>query len=394
MNSRHPGLNALLTKLHRGESLSGEELGELQRHVDELRTSAAERAGGFEPVAARVPGNTVAGYASAAGCARFAARHGMEYTDFYRTAQRLLISSIGIGTYRGAMDNDTDVAYAESVHAALRAGVNLIDTALTYRDQRSELSVAVAIRSFLDESGGSRDEIVVCSKGGYLVPGAVPARTLDSVDTVGARHCIASAFLLDQIDRSRDNLGLETIDVYYLHNPETQLAYVDSVEFERRIRGAFEVLEGAVAGGSIRCYGAATWDGFRNGMLSVRSLARIAGEIAGQDHHFRFIQLPVNYGMREALAPPAQGAPSVVTLAGELGITVIASASLLQGRLARSLPGDGPTGPHTDAQRAIEFARSAPGITAALVGMRSSAHVAENLAGYLRPRSDGGRACE
>jgi aryl-alcohol dehydrogenase-like predicted oxidoreductase len=61
---------------------------------------------------------------------------------------------------------------------------------------------------------------------------------------------------------------------------------------------------------------------------------------------------------------------------------VFASASLLQGQLAQGLP------PklrnwfprmRTDAQRAIQFVRSTPGITCALVGMSNLEHVEENL---------------
>ncbi len=76
-------------------------------------------------------------------------------------------------------------------------------------------------------------------------------------------HCIAPRFLADQLDRSRANLGVETIDVYFVHNPETQLGAVDQATFLVRMRAAFELLEGAVGDGKIRCYGAATWTGFR-----------------------------------------------------------------------------------------------------------------------------------
>ena len=66
----------------------------------------------------------------------------------------------------------------------------------------------------------------------------------------------------------------------------------------------------------------------------------------------------------------------------QLGLTVIASAPLMQARLTRGLPaalGDAFPTATTDPQRAIEFTRTLPGITAALVGMKQTAHVAENL---------------
>jgi predicted aldo/keto reductase-like oxidoreductase len=71
-----------------------------------------------------------------------------------------------------------------------------------------------------------------------------------------------------------------------------------------------------------------------------------------------------------------------VEAATELGLTVVGSAALMQSRLARGLPdelrGHFP-GCVTDAQRALTFARSVPGVTSALVGMRDEAHVDENL---------------
>jgi predicted aldo/keto reductase-like oxidoreductase len=72
----------------------------------------------------------------------------------------------------------------------------------------------------------------------------------------------------------------------------------------------------------------------------------------------------------------------VLERAAQLGITVVASASLLQARFARGLPESLAVkfpGLSTDAQRAIQFTRSTPGVSVALVGMSQAAHVSENL---------------
>jgi predicted aldo/keto reductase-like oxidoreductase len=74
---------------------------------------------------------------------------------------------------------------------------------------------------------------------------------------------------------------------------------------------------------------------------------------------------------------------SVLEAAQDAGVSVVASASILQSKLSRGLPAalaQRIPGFDTDAQRAIQFARSAPGISVALVGMSSAAHVRENLA--------------
>jgi aryl-alcohol dehydrogenase-like predicted oxidoreductase len=306
------------------------------------------------------------------------------------------VSSIGIGTYLGRDDAATDASYAASVRRALQLGINVIDTAINYRNQRSERAVAVALR----ESGLARDEVVVCTKGGYLpFDGGRPANVrayiestwirpglLEAGDIVAGCHALAPRYLEDQVERSRKNLGVESIDVYYLHNPETQLGEIDRPQFLRRMRAAFEALERSCAAGTIGVYGAATWNGFRlpaddSERLSLGELVAIARELAGDRHHFRAVQLPFNLEMDEAQTLRNQGDRTLLEAAREAGIAVFASASILQGQLARQLPNgtrDAMPRLRTDAQRALHFTRVTPGIDCALVGMKSVAHVEEN----------------
>ncbi len=116
-------------------------------------------------------------------------------------------------------------------------------------------------------------------------------------------------------------------------------------------------------------------------------MAALARGIAGDAHHFRFIQLPFNLAMVEAFGQRAETRDgqriNVLEAARQLDITVVASASLLQSRLASGLPeplAEKLEAPGPDAIRAIQFARSAPGITTALVGMGNPEHVRQNLA--------------
>jgi aryl-alcohol dehydrogenase-like predicted oxidoreductase len=284
------------------------------------------------------------------------------------------------------MDAATDKGYSDSVETALRLGINFIDTSLNYRNQRSERAIGAALQKAIAANLVQRDEFVVCTKAGYLTPQAVPSQ-LAPADVVGGVHSMAPNFLADQLSRSHSNLGLDGIDVFYLHNPETQLAHIESNDFYERVKRAFAFLEEAVANGAIRCYGTATWDGYRRrpgapGALSLPRLVQIARDLVGDEHHFRFIQLPFNLAMREALAV-GLASKSVLAEAEEAGITVVASASLLQARLAGRLPDEivqRIPGLSTDAQRAIQFTRSTPGITVALAGMSNPAHVRENAA--------------
>ena len=78
---------------------------------------------------------------------------------------------------------------------------------------------------------------------------------------------------------------------------------------------------------------------------------------------------------------------SVLTAAPQLGIAVIGSATLYQGRLTHGVPApiQQALGMKTDSENAIQFARSAPGLTTALIGMGHKEHVAANLKPGLVP---------
>jgi aryl-alcohol dehydrogenase-like predicted oxidoreductase len=321
----------------------------------------------------------------------------------FRRQQGLMLSSIGIGTYLGNADEATDLSYANAIVSAVRSGVNVIDTAANYRFQRSERAIGQALKTLTNE-GYSREELVICTKGGYLpFDGAPPRNTREyieetfvkpgiaSFDDIVGGHCMTPSYLQNQLDQSLRNMDLESVDVYYIHNPESQLEHVSKKEFYHRLRLAFEHLEENRKQGKLQFYGVATWNGFREAIDSSKhhSLVRmveIARELAGESHGLRFIQLPVNLAMPEALTvvnETIEGEQvSVLEAAHRLDVTAMASGSMLQGRVARGLPNAlkrALGSLSTDAQAAIQFVRSAPGITTALVGMSRLEHVDENL---------------
>lgn len=342
--------------------------------------------------------------ATAAGTAHYRGRFTDAATDHFRQSNHLWFSSIGIGTYLGNPDEETDRGYAEAVVRAVELGANVIDTAANYRFQRSERSIGDALKT-LAGRGFTREEIIICTKGGYLpfdgapprdVPGYIEDQFIKTGianwgDIAGGSHCMTPAYLENQLQQSLHNMNLDCVDIYYVHNPESQLSAVSAPEFWRRLRAAFEFLEQAENQNRIKFYGVATWNGFRDepdspGYHSLETVVESAREVAGDGHHFRFIQLPVNLAMPEALFFQNQKLGdeyvSLLEAAEGFGVTAIASGSLLQGQAARGLPEairDTLGSLATDAQTAVQFVRSAPGITTALVGMRKVAHVEENL---------------
>ena len=343
--------------------------------------------------------------ATAGGTRRYAERLGGKASAHFRECGGLTLSSIGVGTYLGEADEATDELYRTSIRRAVELGVNVIDSAINYRFQRSERSIRAALEDLQSSGTAARDELVIATKAGFLsFDGSSPANPRDyfvktyldsgllQPDEIAAgSHAIAPKYLANQLDRSLENLGLQTIDIFYVHNPETQLEEIPHDLFIERLRAAFEFLESAVVDGKISMYGTATWNGYRalpqtRGFLSLSEVVECAREVAGGGHHFKVIQLPYNLAMREAFGLRNQKigdtTHSTLEAAAELGISAIASASMLQARLSRNLP-EGIDGflPNleSDPQRAIQFVRSTPGVASALVGMSSIAHVEENL---------------
>jgi aryl-alcohol dehydrogenase-like predicted oxidoreductase len=325
--------------------------------------------------------------------------------EHFREAQGLWLSSIGLGTYLGRNDETTDDLYRRAVVRAAQAGCNVLDTAINYRCQRSERNIREAIQE-LAKKGIAREQLVVATKGGfipfesdspadvddYLEKNFYSAGLMRPEDVVGGCQVITPGYLENQLERSLSNLGIGTIDIYYVHNPEMQLSEVSRDELDRRLRSVFELLEKAADDGRIQFYGTATWGGYRQSpkakdYLSLESVTSLAKEAGGENHRCRFVQLPYSLAMTEALTEQNQSldgkSVSVMQAAEELGVTVMSSASICQGRLTKGLPewlGKLFKGFTTDAQRSLQFARSTPGLTTALVGMKRPAHVEENLA--------------
>lgn len=350
------------------------------------------------------PTPPMAGSATLQGTEQYAARFPELDPTHFRLCHALISSSIGIGTYLGEASDEVDQRYEDCIYAAITHGCNVIDTAINYRFQRSERVVGRALRRAIAD-GFARDEFIVCTKGGFIpfdcslpndpyqwIEDNLFAKGIITPDDIHpSGHCMAPMFLYNQLEQSLQNLGLEKIDVYYLHNPETQMSELNEPRFYEAVEMAFYALENAVRDGKISYYGLATWDGFLENsesgrLIQLEMIMELAQRAGGAQHHCRFIELPVNLSMTDAMSAPNQKVGermmTFLEAARALNVCVVASASLFQGGLARSLPvtlQQAIPGMRNDAARALQFARSIPGIVTALVGMSSRAHVGENL---------------
>ncbi len=313
------------------------------------------------------------------------------------------VSAIAVGTYLGDAVDAVDRAYEQSLVRAGEIGINFFDTAINYRCQRSEKNIGYAVKK-LSSLGIKREELFMATKGGFLPALDNPESFQFSIlqnylntgiitpdDIVKNCHCMTPQYLQSQINLSLHNMNLDFIDLYYLHNPETQLAVIGETAFYKKLKLVFELFEKNVALGKIKNYGLATWNGFRAPFgsperLDLAKIIGIAKEVAGDKHHFKAIQLPYNLAMLEAVALPNQKVdgedfPAIAAAAiQEIGVFI--SAPLYQGNILRlpkvffdAMPGDlGPV------QKALNYVISSPGVIAAMVGMGQIKHVDENLA--------------
>ncbi|CAI2368852.1 unnamed protein product [Moneuplotes crassus] len=332
----------------------------------------------------------------------------------------LKISSLGVGTYVGAPDDETDYYMYNGIKTSvLSGGINMIDTAINYRYQKSERVVGAVLDSLVNKYGYTRDEFFVATKGGFIaddsqngIPGRIIIEDLISEGKLkkedviqGNIHCIHPAFLEKQLDLSLKNMNLETVDLYYLHNAyEMQGPNHSSDVVMDRLGAAFEFLESKVEEGKIKNYGMATWLCFRAQpseekiYLNLQKVVEMAEKVCGKDNHFNYIQAPINVMMAEAFVEPWQefteqkGDETVTTkemlvaICNILEINLVSSQPLFQGKLAGlSLPNQ--MGVENVAARHLQLIRSIPTrcLLSTLVGMKDSKNVKNNLEVVKKP---------
>src|SRR5215469_13188943 len=191
----------------------------------------------------------ISGFATPEGTARFRGRFSGRLPGHFRELRGLSLASIGLGTYLGEPDSATDALYRQALTRAVELGSNVIDTAVNYRHQRSERAIGQALAVLIGDGKLRRDEVFVATKGGFLSfdgeeptdPEAyfrerfVSTGLVRPSDVAAGCHVMSPSYLKDQIEVSRHNLGLETLDLYYLHNPETQLQRGTSEDFYARL---------------------------------------------------------------------------------------------------------------------------------------------------------------
>ena len=137
-----------------------------------------------------------------------------------RTIGQIQVGAIGLGgmpmSIEGRPDEERSIA---TIHAALDAGVTLIDTADAYtlagdEQGHNEELIARALRQY----GGDTSGVLVATKGGHLRP--EPGAWAQNGDP---------AYLKEAAKASAQRLGVDAIGLYQFHRPDPTVPYADSV---------------------------------------------------------------------------------------------------------------------------------------------------------------------
>lgn len=335
----------------------------------------------------------IEGFATSSGTEKYFRKH-------RKVARRktpwFAASRLAIGTHLGEMTLEDSYLYRESIEFALKHGVNFIDTAINYRGMRSERDVGLVLKQLIaEEKSLSRDEVVVSTKAG-IIPGDIEANLVpsDYLETVllqnhiietsdlniagHVRHVLNPGYYQFAIEQSRKHLNLNTIDIHYIHNPETSMRCLGPDLFFTQIEKLFAFYEDQILKGHIRFYGMATWDAFLHDpdhprYISLEKVIQAAESVAGSQHHFRFIQFPCNRNRTDGKTKMNQSVSGhmlpVMQAAKELRVFVTTSAPLDSGRTVEK----------RNAVESLSEIVKTEGIFAAMVGMKQVQHVENNL---------------
>ncbi|MEA3289917.1 MAG: aldo/keto reductase [Campylobacterota bacterium] len=328
-----------------------------------------------------------------------------QYKDFYTISNDLVFSKLGLGTFNKEPYKEENYVfhYIEAVKEAVKNGINLIDTASNYRYGQSEREIGTALKEL---DGVKREELIICSKGGFIqldypfpknpytwIEENIINKGLASKDDIELdQHCMTPDFLEWSCKRSLENVGIDSFDIYYLHNPEMQMMKLGKKEFYKQVEKIFKRFEKLADQGLFKYYGVAVWNGFiseNQENIELEKLVECAKKAGGENHRFKYIQTPFNMAKTTVYTTYTQKVNNqectLLQAAHKLGIGVISSSSLLQMNLFKKsftaetgVVLDSTMTLKSDIQLALQFVRSTPGIVSGLFGSKVPLNIKQN----------------
>ncbi len=158
----------------------------------------------------------ITGHATNNGTLNFVKKNSNAAKHHFKEFNNLFLSSLGMGTYLGDMDDATDLHVKEAVKGSILSGINVIDTAINYRAQKAERSVGMAIAELINEDKIKRDELFISTKNGYITNDGdikmefneyvktelIEPGIIKHSDISSGCHCMKVPYLEDQLNKA------------------------------------------------------------------------------------------------------------------------------------------------------------------------------------------------
>ncbi len=302
---------------------------------------------------------------------------------------------IAMGNHLGDFSDLDSQSYRNAMQYGLDNGINFIDTAINYRGMRSEIDTGRALEKAIIDKIISREEVIISTKGGLylgditrglrpeeyfkkvLEPKGITKEDFNYEELYGA-HTLEPEFYEHALHRSMENLGVETIDIYYIHLPEVSRKVIGTDLFCKKLELLFYYLELQVNCGNIRYYGLATEEAFTydqnsDWFFSLEKVVGLAEKVAGYNNHFKFLQAPYNIHNQSISKIKSQlingQMYTTIEACQRLNLILMANMPLAEGRLLKSQA----------IKDALNFVINTSGIMVTMIGSKNIEHIKENI---------------
>lgn len=304
---------------------------------------------------------------------------------------------IALGTHIGDFSKEDSEKYVQAMMHALQNGIDTIDGAINYRGMCSEIDEGIAINSLINSGKLRREDIFITSKAGLLFgdiqAGMNPKKYLteilepngisqeDFVEYEGLYQTLNPEFYEIAINKSLENLNLETLDVHYIHIPEISRIRLTLDEFYDKMEVLFHWYEEKVKEGKIRNYGLALElmveePDERKWHFEIEEMKKRADKIVNGKSHFRYVLFDYNVlcdsGRTVANQTVDGKQVSLIDACHELGIETVASMPFAMGDGFKN---------HTLGEM-LEFALN--NMDHVIVGSKNPKHIDEIIEAYRR----------
>jgi len=308
------------------------------------------------------------------------------------------LSKIGIGLYLGDETEIVDNNLFRVLERSLNTGINIFDCSPSYRNGKSEKLIGKLIRKYPNKTYN------ISTKGGFI---PFDFSKGEKAENNYIKELIDSNLIKEELfdqqyfqtfdvrylqyslQKTLENINRDSVEIYYIHNPEYLLERCGREIFLNHMRNVFHWIKTEIENRRILEFGISSWFGFferePSKRLQLNDFINLSKEI-GIRQHFRYIQVPYNFYQTDLLFFKGQEVCnkqiSLGSAAEKYNLSLITSATLNQGRLVNYTFPDKVTKifPNmTSAQISLAFVLSTPSIKSCLVGTNSLDHLEELL---------------